>query len=417
MGSIFKILAESVAQAFHQLFGNKLRTFLSLLGITIGIWCVVMVNTAVDSMESSIRNSFQKLGDDVIYISQFSWAEDPEANYWKWMRRPKPSFTDYKALSKKLQTAQLVTYSSFIGPKTIEYKSSSVEGAFSIAVTNSYADIFNLEFDKGRFYSETEYNTGRNQIIIGYKVAKELFGDIEPIGKRVKIFGRKCFVIGVISESGKDLINPLNFDDAVILSYELARKFTDVKTNTRRGGSINVKAKEGVSLEELKDDITGVLRASRRLKPKTENNFALNNLSIISKALDSVFGIIGVAGFVIGFFALLVGMFSVANIMFVSVRERTNIIGIKKALGAKWQVILVEFLTEAIILCLIGGAFGILFVWLFGMLLSHFLDFEIFLTFKNLMLGIIASTITGVISGIIPAIIAAFMDPVDAIRK
>ncbi len=417
MGSILKILLESVSQAFQQLFGNKLRTILSLLGITIGIWCVVMVNTAVDSMEASIRNSFEKLGDDVIYVSQFSWEEDPDASYWKWMRRPKPSYNDYKALKKNLNTAKYVTYTSFIGGKTVEYKSSSVERAFAIAVTEDYADIFNLEFQKGRFYSATEYNMGRNQIIIGHKVAEELFGEVDPIGKRVKVFGRKCFVIGVIAESGKDLINPLNFDDCVILSYTLASKFTDVKRNTRRGGSVNVKAKENVSLDELKDDITGVLRASRRIKPKSESNFALNNISIIAKALDSVFGIVGIAGLVIGLFALIVGMFSVANIMFVSVKERTNIIGIKKALGAKWQVILIEFLTEAIILCLIGGAFGIGLVWLCGLAFTHFLEFEIFLSFKNLMIGLIASTATGVVSGIIPAIIAAFMDPVEALRQ
>ncbi len=417
MSTLFKIFYESIAQAFQQLTGNKLRTFLSLLGITIGIWCVVMVNTAVDSMEANIRSSFDKLGDDVIYVSQFSWGEDPSANYWKWMRRPKPGVTDYKALKSRMRTAKMVTYSSFIGPKTVEFGSSSVEGAFTIAVTDKYAQIFNLEFEKGRFYSETEYGVGKNQVILGYRVAKELFGEIDPIGKRVKVLGRKCFVIGVLAESGKDLINPLNFDGALLLSYEFARKITDVKTNTRRGGSINVKAKDGVTLDEMKDEITSILRASRRLKPKTEDNFALNNISIFSKALDSIFAIVGSAGLVIGLFALIVGMFSVANIMFVSVKERTNIIGIKKALGAKWQVILTEFLTEAIILCMVGGLLGILFVWLFGLGLTRFLDFEITLSFKNLMVGIAASTITGIVSGIIPAIIAAFMDPVEAIRK
>jgi putative ABC transport system permease protein len=417
MITIFKILLESTTQAFQQLWGNKLRTFLSLLGITIGIWCVIMVLSAVDSMEASIRQSFQKLGDDVIYIDKFSWEEDPSANYWKWMRRPNPSFNDFKALKKNLNSAQAVTYSSFIGPKNIEYRSSSIEGAFTIAVTESYAKMFNLEFEKGRFYTDTEYRLGGPQILLGFKVAEELFGELDPIGKKVKFLGQKCYVIGVMEEGGKDIINPLNFDNAVVISYELARKITDVNNNSRRGGSVNVKAREGVSLDELKDDIIGVMRASRKIKPKSENNFALNTLSIISNALDSVFGILRLVGFVIGAFSMIVGMFSVANIMFVSVKERTNIIGIKKALGARRRVILLEFLTESIILCLIGGAMGLTLVWAMSYVVTQAFGFEVFLSMKNLTIGIIASTATGVISGIIPAIIAAAMDPVDAIRQ
>ncbi len=417
MLTIFKIFWESIMQAFQQLAGNKLRTFLSLLGITIGIWCVIFVTSAVDSMEASIRNSFDKLGDDVIYIDKFSWEEDPEANYWKWMRRPNPNYKDYKDLKKKLKSADYVSFTSFIGGKTVEYKSSNVGGAFAIAVTEDYADIFNLEFADGRFFSETDYKYGGNQVILGYKVAKELFGTTNPVGKKVKVFGRKLVVIGIIAESGKDLINPLNFDEAILISYELAKKVTDVKYNKGRGASINVKAAEGVGLDQLKDEITGVLRASRRLKPKVGDNFALNTLSIISNALDSVFGVLGAIGWIIGSFAIIVGIFSVGNIMFVSVKERTSIIGIKKALGAKWYIILIEFLTEAIILCLLGGALGLLLVWGIAAAVTEFAEFPIFLSTKNIIIGVGVSVCTGVIAGLIPALIAALMDPVNAIRS
>ncbi len=417
MITFFKILAESVVQALQQLTGNKLRTFLSLLGITIGIFCVVMVLSAVDSMEESIRGSFDKLGDDVIYVDRFSWEEDPGDNYWKWMRRPNPDYQDYKALSKKLRSAKHVSYTNFIGSKTIEYKSSSVNRAFTLAVTEDYDKIFNLEFLYGRFYTDIESRLGSNQVVLGYQVAKTLFDNENPVGKKVKILGRKCLVIGVLDEAGKDLINPLNFDNCVMLTFELARKVTNVKSNRGRGGSINVKAKEGVSMDELKDDITGVLRANRRIKPKVENNFALNTLSIISKFMDTFFAVLKSAGFVIGFFALLVGMFSIANIMFVSVKERTSIIGIKKAIGAKWQVIMMEFLIEAIILCIIGGLMGIFLVWIFSYIVTNLFGFTVFLSMKNLIIGLLASSITGIVSGIIPAFIAAFMDPVEAIRK
>ncbi len=416
MRTLLKILSESITMAFQQLAGNKLRTFLSLLGITIGIWCVIMVNSAVDSMEASIRQSFQKLGDDVIYIDKFSWAEDPGQNYWKWMRRPNPNFKDYQAL-KELPSADMVTYSVFIGGKTAEYKSSNVQGAFCISVTEDYANLFNLGFEKGRFFTEAEYRMAKNQVVLGYTVAKELFGEIEPVGKKIKIMGRKCTVIGVLEEAGRDLINPLNFDGAVLLSYEFARKITNLKESSRRGGSINVKAAEGIPLAQLKDDIIGVLRGSRRLKPKTENNFALNTLSIISNALDSVFGVLGTAGWVIGGFSIFVGMFSVANIMFVSVRERTSIIGVKMALGAKRYFIMLEFLIEAIILCLIGGLLGILLVWLVSYLVTSWFGFEVFLSNSNIITGLVVSIITGLLAGIIPAAIASRMDPVVAIRQ
>jgi putative ABC transport system permease protein len=332
------------------------------------------------------------------------------------MRNPNPDYKDYKNINKKVNSAELTAYSLFIGGKTVEYHSSNVEGAFVIAVTEDYARLFNLEFEKGRFYSETEYRLGGNQVVLGYKVAQELFGNADPIGRRVKVMGRKCQVIGVLAEAGKDLINPLNFDEALIMSYELARKITNTN-NAGRRGSINVKAKEGIPLEQLKDDITGVLRASRRLKPRVENNFALNNLSIISNALDSVFGVLGLAGWVIGAFAMFVGMFSVANIMFVSVKERTNIIGIKKALGAKRYIILAEFLTEAIILCLIGGGFGLALVWLASYGVSAAFGFEIFLSSKNLIVGVVVSIATGLLAGIIPALQASGLDPVVAIRQ
>lgn len=417
MTTLFKIFFESTSQALQQLWGNKLRTFLSLLGITIGIWCVIMVLSAVDSMEASIRSSLNKLGDDVIYIDKFSWGEDPSANYWKWMRRPSPNYDDYEALVKKVKSAEMVTFTSFIGGKNIEYRSSNVEGAFTIAVTDNYAKIFNLDFYKGRFYTDTEYRLGSSQIVLGYKVAEELFGEIEPIGKRVKIMGQKCYVIGVLAESGKDLINPLNFDGAVLISYEFAKKVTDVKSNNMRGSSINVKARKDIPMDQLKDDITGVLRANRKLKPKAEDNFALNTLSIISNLLDSVFVQLRIVGLVIGLFSMIVGMFSVANIMFVSVKERTNIIGIKKALGAKRRIILLEFLTESIILCLIGGAIGLFLVWLMSYIVTIAFGFEVFLSTKNLMIGIFTATATGVVAGVIPAFIAAMMDPVEAIRQ
>jgi putative ABC transport system permease protein len=413
---IFKIFFESVSQALQQLTANKLRSFLSLLGITIGIFCIIGVQSAVGSLEDNIRGSIEKLGDDVVYIQKLPWNEDPETNFWKYQRRPNPSYKDYEVIRAKVKSAGLVDYHTFIGVKTVKYRSSNVEGAFVVAVTHEASELFNLFFDKGRWYSQTEYEYGLNKVVIGHTVAEELFGTIDPIGKEVKLLGQKLEVIGVIEKSGKDLLKVLDFDEAVLIGYKTASKVVNIDNNSPFGSTVNVKAAEGVTMQQLKDDLTGALRAERRLKPKEKDNFSLNTISIIASALDSIFGVMNIAGIIIGGFAIFVGMFSVANIMFVSVKERTNIIGVKKALGAKQYMILLEFLIESIILCILGGLVGLGIIWVAAEFLSAVLPFQIYLSFNNVISGILLSVVIGVLSGFIPAFQAARMDPVEAIR-
>lgn len=417
MQILFKVISESFAQAIQQLLANKLRSFLSLLGITIGIFCIISVKSAVNSLEDNIRSSFEKLGDDVIYISKLPWNEDPHENYWKYMRRPNPTYEDFQWVSQKVKSAELVSFSVFIGGKTLKYMSNSVDRAFALAITYDYADLFKIEFDKGRFFTPMEYSMAKNQVILGNKVASELFGAIEPIGKEVKVMGHKMEVIGVIKKSGKDLINPVNFDDAVLVSYETAKHMVNVKPNNPWGTSLNVKAAKGISLDQLKDEVTGVMRAHHHLRPREGDDFSMNELTMITSFLDGFFKVLNMAGFIIGIFAMIVGMFSVANIMFVSVKERTNLIGIKKAIGAKRYMILLEFLIESIILCIIGGILGLVFVFAIITTISHLIDFDMYLSLNNALIGIGASVFVGILSGFIPAIQASNMDPVVAIRQ
>lgn len=417
MITLLKIINESIRQAFQQLAGNKLRSFLSLLGITIGILCIVGVQSAVDSLEANIRGSFEKLGDDVIYIQKMPWNEDPGENWWKYMRRPNPSYNDYKAIKAKVKTAGLVDYHVFIGSKTIKYRSSSVDRATTVAVTYEFDDLFKVNYDKGRWYTPTEYHYGLNKVVIGHKIAEELFGTLDPIGKKVKLMGHKLEIIGVFEKSGKDIINVMDYDEVIIVAYELAKKIANVKAqNPFFGTAVNVKAAKGSTTEELKDELTWVLRAKRRLKPKEENNFSLNSLSILGGIMDAIFGTMSFAGWLIGIFAIFVGGFSVANIMFVSVKERTKIIGIKKAIGAKRYIILLEFLIESIILCILGGAVGLAMLYGFFKLMEGTTPFDIFLSSGNIILGLSLSIIIGVLSGFIPALQASNMDPVVAIR-
>ena len=420
MKQLLRILYEGAAQAWQQLMANKLRSFLSLLGVTIGIFCIIGVKSAVNSLEDNIRGSMAKLGNDVVYIEKFSWGEDPGQNYWKWMRRPNFTFKEFEVLKEELELAESVGFWQFLGAKTAKWRSSSVENCYFIGLTEDCRDLFHLEFEgEGRFMSPVEYQSGADVCILGSVISDVLFGTgIDPIGKDINVGGRKLRVLGVLKKSGKDLLKPFNFDNCVLIGYNLARRGFGVRANgefTRT--SVSAKAKPGVDLDELKDEITGVLRGERRLKPREESNFALNTLSIISGLFDQLFGTMNVAGIFIGGFALLVGMFSVANIMFVSVRERTNIIGIKMALGAKRWFILLEILIEAVVLCVFGGILGLVLIWGVTAAISAAIDFDIHLSLGNAFWGVLVSVIVGVLSGLIPASQASRMDPVEAIRK
>jgi putative ABC transport system permease protein len=417
MITLLKIVNEGVLQALQQLRGNKLRSFLSMLGISIGIFCIIGVLSAVNSLESNVRGSIAKLGEDVIYVQKFSWTEDPGRNWFKIMRRPNIEFSDYEVIKNKVKNAELVAFSVGIGRRTVKYRSNNVEGAEFAAGSFELGELNNFEFHRGRYFSPVEYYTGSNKIIIGFKVAEELFGEADPIGKKVKVGARHLEVIGVLKKAGESIINFSNEDEMLLISYELARKIVNLKTASSFDRTVAVKVAEGIDNRLVKDEITGALRAHRRLKPKEAEDFGLNELSILSEALDGFFSVLNMLGFVIGIFAIIVGMVSVANIMFVSVKERTGIIGIKKALGAKSYFILLEFLIEASILCLLGGMVGLLLVYGVITILGNAINFDLFLSISNILWGILASMLIGVLAGLIPAIQASKMDPVEAMRK
>lgn len=419
MGIVLRVIGESILQALGQLNANRLRSFLSLLGITIGIFCIIGVFSAVDSLEDNVRGSLAKLGDDVVYIQKFSWAEDPGQNWFKWMRRPNPNYNDYKAISEKSQTAGLMTYYVGIGQRTAKYLKNNAEQTYLLGCTIEFAEIFKLNFEKGRFFSPSEDAYGSPKMVIGHNVADALFGDIDPVGKSIKVGGRRYEVVGVIEKAGESIINVLNFDDVLLISYNMARKVANLNSaNLFSESTVCVKAAAGVPVIQMKDEVTSILRAKRRLKPREKDNFSMNQLSIISGFLNSFFGVLNILGIFIGGFAILVGMFGVANIMFVSVKERTRLIGIKKALGAKQYVILLEFLIESVVLCVLGGLAGLLMVILtMAVMTQMFESFDLYLSVNNAVLGVVMATIIGVLAGMIPATQAARMDPVEAMRK
>lgn len=417
MVQTFRIFQGAVSQAIGQLTANKLRSFLSLLGITIGIFCIIGIKAAVNSLEDNIKSSFEKLGSDMIFISKMPWNENPGENWWKYNRRPAPSMADMEMIQRKVKSAECAVFTLNIGSRTLKFGSNSVRNVFLQSVTYDYDKAFKLKFEKGRYFSPTEYQYGADVVVIGHKVSAELFGAVEPIGKEIILNGRRLRVIGVIEETGRSLVN--SYDENAYIPYSSARKFVNVRPRRTAlfATQVTIKALPGVSLEKLTDDVTGVLRSSRHLRPSEKSNFSINEMSIVTQMLDGFFSVLNLAGIIIGGFALLVGMFSVANIMFVSVKERTNIIGIKKALGAKKSVILLEFLIESMVLCALGGLFGLAMIYLTTWVLTQFLPIDLYLSFSNAVFGVLVSVIVGVAAGMIPALQAAKMDPVEAMRK
>jgi putative ABC transport system permease protein len=410
-----KLFRESVLFAINALVVNKLRTFLSLLGISIGIFTIITVFTFVDYIENNVQSSVQKLGNDVVYVQKWPWAFGSDYAWWKYFNRPTISYRDFESLSKRADPNKVkaMAFEVDIANKTVKYRSNLVENVKVLATSHEFANVRVLEFEKGRYFTSTESRSGKNYAIIGYNVAEGLFGQSDPVGKEIKVLGRKLKVIGVCMKEGEDIIGN-SMDNQVLIPINYARNIVDVRAD-RYQPFIMVKAQEDVTLLELNDELKNHMRSIRRLSPREEDDFALNQSSILSLQMESLFGVVNVAGWIIGGFSILVGGFGIANIMFVSVKERTNIIGIQKSLGAKKYFILLQFLSESIVLCLMGGSIGLFLVWIVT-LIANLFDYNLALSLSNSMLGLSVSVIIGVVSGYLPAQSAANLDPVEAIR-
>jgi putative ABC transport system permease protein len=412
----FRLFGESIAFAYQALVVNKLRTFLSLLGVTIGIFSIISVFTLVDSLKSGIEESFDILNDDVLFIQQMPWGPeegDTEFKWWEFIRRKQPALKDASNLQKRLTKADAVAFAT--GTSGVaEYKNSSYGSAEIAGVSFEYNEVIKLDIAQGRYFTEVESDGGRNTVIIGNEIAETLFGNLNPIGKSIKVKGHKVKVIGVFSKEGTSIIGS-PFDKLVLMPVKLITRMVDVRNTDCQ---ILVKSKPGVSNAELKDEITGQFRAIRKLSIKKKNDFSVNEASMLSALVDGVFAMINAVGFVIGFFAILVGGFSIANIMFVSVKERTNIIGIQKALGAKNSFIMLQFLAESIVLCVFGGIVGLILMSILVLIVNMWSDsFTLVIFWSNLLIGVVISAVIGLVSGILPAYTASRLNPVDAIRS
>ena len=411
---LLRIFLESFRFAWHAIVSNKLRTFLSLLGVTIGILAVITVFTIVDSLEKNVRDSINKLGSDVIYIQKWPWgtSDGSEYKWWDFMRRPEVEIGEMKKLATKSKKAEAIAF-MLSANRTLKYLNNSVEGVGVMAVSYEWKSIRSFDLDYGRYFTEQEIDGAKNYVILGHTIALSLLNNLDNIGEVIKIKGEKVTVIGVFSKEGEDITGN-SLDNAVVVPVTFGYKLMNKRWSNP---TIIAKSKIDVPNEELRYELTGIMRSLRRLKPKMSDNFAMNEISLISSQLDSLFSVIGLAGWIIGGFSILVGGFGIANIMFVSVKERTKQIGIQKSLGAKNIFILYQFLFESIFLCLIGGILGLTLVFLLTQFVSNLFDFYVELNLENIVLGLSISAIIGVVSGIVPAVSASKLDPVEAIRR
>lgn len=331
--------------------------------------------------------------------------------WWKYMNRPNTTLDELTAIQDRVDAAQAATFT--IGMRrTIKYLNNSYENVSIQGVSHDYDQVMPPDIVEGRYFTRQESQSGRNVAIIGAKIAETLFPQTNPLGKTIKIFGSKATVIGILKAQGQGTFGNSS-DEQVFVPLNFARNFVNL---WQMGTSIMVKTKANVTNQELRDDLTGVMRSLRKLKPGEEDNFSINEVSIINQGLQAFFSALAMIGWIIGGFSLLVGGFGIANIMFVSVRERTNIIGIQKAIGAKRFFILLEFLFEAVFLSLLGGLLGLLLIYIGTLFLRDVLPFPLVLTFHNVVIGLMISTIIGLVSGFMPALTASRLDPVEAIR-
>ena len=416
MLKLLNVTINSLKMALEELWNNKLRTLLSLLGVTIGIFCIIGVLAVVQSLQGSIEDGLKDLGQNTIYVQKWPWGGGGDYPWWKYMKRPDPKYEEMAPILEQSHYAKNAAFMLF-NNSNVEYNDNVLTGVVWYGATEGFHEIQEVKIEYGRYISPSEFSSGSQVVIMGYENAVKLFDEPErAVGKEITISGRPATIIGVMKKAGRSMVGAWDFDNIIIVPFNFVRQVVDERRADR---FLLVAGKEGVDVNNLKDELKGIMRKVRKLKPNEEDNFALNDVTSTSGQLDQLFGTLNLAGFAIGGFSLIVGLFGIANIMFVTVKERTSQIGLKKAVGAQPKHIMLEFLMESAFLCIIGGLVGLILVFGITAVLSASpaLPFDVSVSPGIIMLALGISIGVGILAGLIPAIQAARMDPVVAIRS
>ncbi|MEO8233292.1 MAG: ABC transporter permease [Ignavibacteriota bacterium] len=409
MSSIFLELSEGLSIAWRAIRANKIRAALTMLGIIIGVTAVVLMSTAIKGIDNSLKNGVSALGSDVLYIDKYAWFSNQE--WWRIRNRRNIDMEDYhrfKDLAKLPLAIAPVTNSV----QTIKIGDRKVENVFLTGSNSDYVKTTNFDFASGRFYSEIEANGSRNVVVLGSEISNKLFPRSDALDKTIKIGPVNFKVVGVLTEQGSTMLGAFNPDNQVfvpigtIFKSFVSRHFNSV--------TINVRAASPEKLDDTKAEAEGIMRKIRGLAHNQPNDFTINQQEGLTSFLDSITIVIKIAGLFITGLSLFVGAIGIMNIMFVSVKERTREIGLRKAIGATRRTILTQFLLESSVICLIGGIIGLIIAILLSFMLNQF--FPTSVQYDVVIIAILISLLTGIVSGLAPAYTAAKMDPVDALR-
>jgi putative ABC transport system permease protein len=409
MSSIFLELSEGLSIAWRAIRANKIRAALTMLGIFIGVTAVVLMSTAIKGIDNSLQNGVSALGSDVLYVDKYAWFSNQD--FWTMRNRRNIDMEDYHKF-KDLAKLPLAVAPVTNAVQTIKYEDRKVETVFLNGSTSDYVKTTNFDFDLGRFYSDVESNGSRNVAVLGSEISNKLFPRGDALDKTIKIGPANFKVVGVLTEQGSTLLGAFNPDNQVFVP--IGTIFKNFASRHFGTVTINVRAASPELLEDTKAEAEGVMRKIRGLSYDEPNDFTINQQEGLTNFLDSITIVIKIAGLFITGLSLFVGAIGIMNIMFVSVKERTREIGLRKAIGATRRTILAQFLLESSVICLIGGLIGLIAAILLSLMLNQF--FPTSIQYDVVILAIFISLLTGIISGLAPAYSAAKMDPVDALR-
>ncbi len=402
-------LKESMMIALRAIRANKVRSLLTMLGIIIGVTSVVVMTTAIKGIDNSFQNGISALGSDVLYIDKWAWFSNED--WWKMRNRRNltmEDFDEFRSQAKLPLAAAPVTNTR----QTVKYEDRRTESVNVNGSTADYVKTTNFTFAEGRFYSEIESKSSRQVAVLGSEIAKNLFPREDAMDKTIKIGGVNYKVVGILTEQGSFMLGGFNPDNQVFVP--IGTIFKNFTNQTRGSITINVRAANPALLEDTKAEAEGVMRKIRGLTYDEENDFSINQQEGLMNNYNSVVGVIQVAGLFITGLSLFVGAIGIMNIMFVSVKERTKEICLRKAIGAKRRTILGQFLLESSTICIMGGLIGLLLAILLSMMVNQFIPTSV--QYDAVIIAILISLLTGVIAGLAPAYSAAKMDPVEALR-
>jgi putative ABC transport system permease protein len=411
----FNIIYTSLKMALQEFRSNKLRTFLSLLGITFGIFCIISVLATVSSMKTAVQNDINALGSNSVFIDKWQYENDGPFPWWRYYKRPSPKYEELKQLNERVPIIENAAF-MMNDQSVLEYENDKLDNVKYYGVTEDFSKIEHFNIGEGRYLQQTDFDRGANSVILGFNVAEKIFSNPErAIGKVIRLKGGKpAIVLGVIEKQGSSLLDMWAFDDCIIMPYKfLKQMIRDDDANP----VLIVDGGKNISIPVLKDELTGAMRSIRKLSPGQDDNYSLNDIQTLTKSTDVIFTNLNIGGWAIAALSLIVGMFGVANIMFVTVRERTSQIGLKKALGAKKSTIVSEFLLESSFLCIIGGLIGLVAVFILAGVFTALFHFNVTIPVDIIALAIGICLTVGILAGIIPAVIASRLDPVVAIRS